>query len=146
MLNNLKFTRWLLTFSALRVNIIYVVGTCTHLKKAIYSTQKEGCFYKKGYSKSCPKDINMTKKNKLLLTIFAAVCILAGAGVIALLSLSGGNPDDYKSYISALSALSMTALLLVGALLHPLSGTNASEFRRRQAFFEKMCRDFQVSF
>ena len=30
--------------------------------------------------------------------------------------------------------------------MHPLSGTNASEFKRRQAFFEKMCRSFQVSF
>ena len=75
----------------------------------------------------------MTKSNKILISIFAAVCILALAGVIVFASLSGGNPDDYKSPITALSALSLCALLLVGAVLIKHFNLKLSNFTKPAA-------------
>ena len=75
----------------------------------------------------------MTKSNKILTIIFAAVCVLALAGAIILLSLSGGTPDNYKSPITALSALSLCALLLVGAVMIKHFGLKLSSFTKPAA-------------
>ena len=75
----------------------------------------------------------MTKNNKILTSVFATVSTLALIGVIIFISLSGGAPNDYKSPISALSALSLCALLLVGVVLIKHFGVKLSSIAKPSA-------------
>ena len=75
----------------------------------------------------------MTKENKFLIASFTALFAIALAGVIILFSLSGGDPNSFKSPITALSAVSLTALLLVGTVLIKHFGLKLSSFTKPAA-------------
>ena len=72
----------------------------------------------------------MKKTDRILLISLSAICALALIGVIMLVALSGGEPNNFISPITALSALSLTSLLLVGAMLIKHFGLKLSHFTK----------------